>query len=173
MDNNIIKIYLDYKKDNLEYNLDNLLNKVIYMFYDKSLDNLYGHIKKCLVITLFLKDLDIILQSYNKNKQNKIKKKFCCCTGKNHTKNNISVDLQITKFIKENKLSNFIDDVLKLYRQRNILNIEEIKKNNRSEYLFILIKYDNNNIYTNDIINIYTNDKLKIINNIIKDIEII
>ena len=165
MYNQIIQLYINYKKNNPDYDLDSLLNKTLYMYYDKSLDNLYKYIKKCLIVVLFLKDLDIILEKKS-TKSSKSSKNNCFSK-----KNKKSFDLIINEFIKNNKLNNFIGDILKLYYKRNIINIEDIKKNVHSEYLFLIIKYENNNTYTNDIINMDIDDKLKLINNIITDIE--
>ena len=69
---NIIKLYLDYKNNHTEYDLEDVLNKALSIHYDRDLDDLYIHKKKSIVIAMFLKDIHILL------KTRKNKSIFCC-----------------------------------------------------------------------------------------------
>jgi len=79
----------------------------------------------------------------------------------------------INSYIYTYKLPIFIDEILQLYRNKNTLEIDEIKKNQRSYDLFLLLKYIGNHNKCDKIKDMSRDDKLNLIKKIIQDIIII
>jgi hypothetical protein len=162
----IINLYTKYKS---KAELENLIDIVLNFYYDNILNDIYPYVKKSMVVTLFFRDIDTILikQHYKK------KKKICICySNKKENLTQEQINKYIYDFITNNKLPIFIYDILKLYRMRNIISIQEIKSNPRSPELFILIKYEKHDIIiTEKIKNMSYHEKIDILKKIIKDIE--
>lgn len=72
---NIIRLYMDYKKNHIDYDLEDVMNKALSIYYDRELDDMYIHKKKSIVIAMFFKDIHIILKPVKKNLFFVVKKK--------------------------------------------------------------------------------------------------
>ena len=158
---NIIKSYLEYKQKHPDYDLEDIMNKALSLYYDRDLDDMILYIKKSIVIAIFLKDIHIILKPITK------KSLFC------NTKNKINIDEMIFEYFYKNKIPIFIKDLLYLYRNRLNMTIEEISNNIRKDELLIFLKYEQNNNYIETINLMNFEQKIDLIKKIITDIEII
>jgi CTP synthase (UTP-ammonia lyase) len=138
---------------------------------------MYLYKKKSYVIAIFLRDIDKVLQ-----KEQKQKSCLFCCIKENKIIKMMRVNLLVKTFLYKHKIPNFIDELLQIYRNRNNLTIDQLKKNYRYNDLFMILKYidnydnydKNNKLENNDRLREMTQEnKLNIIKKIIKDIEII
>jgi hypothetical protein len=120
---NIIKLYMEYKKNHVDYDLEDVMKKALSIYYDKDLDDMYIHKKKCIVIAMFLKDIHILLKPAKK------KSLFCC------KKERIDIDEKIFYYFYKNKIPIFIKDLLYIYRNRVMINMINIR--------LIIINYQN------------------------------
>jgi len=162
----LINKYLEQLEKMSNIDIDTLLNKSLSLYYDDNLIDMYHHKKKSLCIALFFKDIDFVLSL-------KLGKKTCSIFGCYSKKKDIDIDELISKYFYNNKIPNFIDEILYLYRKNDDINIDEIKKNNRIEDLSLLKKYINNVDYSDRLINMTIEDKINLIKKIFLDIEII
>lgn len=145
-----------------EYDINSLLNKSLTLYYDDKLADIIPYIKKCLCIVIFFKYIDKIF--YVNSKTNSW---FCI------RKNITNTEKLISDYFYKNKIPKFIDEILYLYRNKDNINIDKIKINNRHNDLSILNKYINNDIYSDKIINMTIEDKINLIKKIISEIIII
>lgn len=152
--------YLTNLKKLEEYDINSLLNKSLTLYYDENLADIIPYIRKCLCVTIFFKYIDkIILPKTNS----------CFCFRKNDT----NIDNLISDYFYKNKIPKFIDEILYLYRNKDNINIDKIKINNRHNDLSILNKYINNDIYSDKLMNMAIEDKINLIKKIISEIIII
>jgi hypothetical protein len=161
----ILTLYC-YNKEPIE--LDELLDNSLNLYFDDTLQDMYPHKKKSYTLAIFLRDIDSILQ-----KQNNKSHIFCCFPKKNKSLSLLEINLMVHEFIYTYKLPIFIDEILQLYRNKNTLEIDEIKKNQRSYDLFLLLKYIGNHDKCDKIKDMSRDDKLNLIKKIIQDIIII
>jgi len=162
----LINKYLEQIEKMSNIDIDTLLNKSLSLYYDDNLIDMYHHKKKSLCIALFFKDIDFVLSL-------KLGKKTCSIFDCYSKKKDIDIDELISKYFYNNKIPNFIDEILYLYRKNDDINIDEIKKNNRIEDLSLLKKYINNVDYSDRLINMTIEDKINLIKKIFLDIKII
>jgi len=165
----LINKYLEQLEKMSNIDIDTLLNKSLSLYYDDNLIDMYHHKKKSLCIALFFKDIDFVMSL----KSLKLGKKTCSIFGCYSKKKDIDIDELISKYFYNNKIPNFIDEILYLYRKNDDINIDEIKKNNRIEDLFLLKKYINNVDYSDRLLNMTIEDKINLIKKIFLNIEII
>jgi len=147
---NIIKLYMDYKKKYIDYDLEDVMNKALSIYYDKELDELYIHKKKSIVIAMFMKDIHIILKP--------VKKKFLFCCKKE-----IDIDKKISEYFYKNKIPIFINELLYIYRYK-------LSNHLRKDDILIFLKYEQNNNYINLINNMNFEQKIDLIKKIINEI---
>lgn len=155
---NIIRLYMDYKKNHIDYDLEDVMNKALSIYYDRELDDMYIHKKKSIVMAMFFKDIHIILQPVKK------KSLFCC------KKEKIDIDEKIFEYFYKNKIPIFINELLYIYRNRVIMNIEEISNHLRKNDIIIFLKYEQNNNYIDLINNMNYEQKIDLIKKIIVDV---
>lgn len=153
----IIKLYINYKKNHIEYDLEDIMNKALSIYYDKELDELYIHKKKSIVIAMFMKDIHILL------KLNSKKSIFCC-------KKKINIDDKISEYFYKHKIPIFINEILYIYRYRVNMKIEELSNHARKDDLLIFLKYEQNNNYIDLINNMTFEQKVNLMIKIINDI---
>ena len=169
----IIDLYISkisiIKDIDINIDIDILLNKTLTIYYDENLADIYPHKKKSLCIAYFFKYIDNVID-------NKILQKHttCFCFRKNkHTKIDTKIDTKISKYFYNHKIPVFVDELLQLYRNKDKLNIDEIKQNNRHDDLFLLLNYENTDIFSDKIMIMTQKNKIVIIKNILLDIIII
>ncbi len=159
----IIDIYTKHKD---KQDIENLVNCALSLYYDDTLNEMYPYVKKSLTVTLFLKDIETILSIQQKKK----KKSWMCFSNK---KQNIyeKMDEYIYDFIYKNKLPTIIYNILILYRKRNVLSLDEIKLNPKSQDLFLILKYEQQNILSDKIQTMSYDEKINLLKKIIIDIK--
>lgn len=158
--NNLIKL-LTTQSD-----FESRINIALNLYFDIELNDVYHHKKKCMCIALLLKDIECIIC------KPKIKKNNFLCFSKQKLKkiSENDKDKIISKYLYDNKFPSYIDELLQLYRKRNIIKIDEMRLHSRCNDLFVLLKY-NNIINNQQLMNMTYDDKINLIRQILSDIE--
>jgi hypothetical protein len=161
---NIIDLY-KYSINNNNYNIDDILNKSLQIYYDDSLNDLYLHKKKSYVIASFLRNIDIILYDLDDNNKKDN-------DNDNDKKDNDKKDNEIRIYLNKMRISIFIIEIIELYRHKNLIDMDKLKENIRYNDLLLLLKYDNVDINQN-ILAMTREEKFNLIQKLINDIVII
>lgn len=158
---NIIDLYKSSININDYYNIDDILNKSLQIYYDDSLNDLYIHKKKSYVIASFLRDIHIILYNFNNDID--------------EIDNNIDnqIDNSIRIYLNKMRIPIFIIELIELYRHKNLIDIDKLKENIRYDDLLLLLKYDNTINISKNILAMTREDKFDLIQKLINDIVII